>query len=54
MTHLPFIAAAYGLTLAVAAWLAVAATLRLSRAQRRLQAIEARGTPAGGRRAGCA
>ena len=51
MTHLPFIAASYALTLAVAAWLAISATVRLSRAQRRLQAIEARGTPAG-RRAG--
>ncbi len=41
MTHLRFIAAAYGLTLALAAWLGVGATLRLSRARARLAAVEA-------------
>ena len=41
MTHLPFIAAAYGLTLGLAAWLGVGASLRLSRAKRRLAAYEA-------------
>ncbi len=40
MTHLPFIAAAYGLTLALAAWLGVGAALRLSRARNRLAAVE--------------
>ena len=43
MTHLRFIAAAYGLTLALAAWLGVGATLRLSRARSRLAALEAGG-----------
>jgi hypothetical protein len=42
MTHLPFIVAAYALTLGVAAWLATGAALRLARARRRLQATEAR------------
>ena len=41
MTHLPFIAAAYGLTLALAAWLSVGAAFRLARARRRLAALEA-------------
>ena len=41
MTHLPFIAAAYGLTVALAVWLGASATLRLSRAKRRLTAYEA-------------
>ncbi len=41
MTHLPFIVAAYGLTLALAAWLAVGATLRLARVRRRLRTAEA-------------
>ncbi len=41
MTHLPFIAAAYGLTVALAVWLGASATLRLSRAKRRLIAYEA-------------
>ncbi len=41
MTHLPFIAAAYGLTLALAVWLGAGATWRLSRARRRLAAFEA-------------
>ncbi len=40
MTHLPFIAAAYGLTLALAAWLGIGAALRLSRARNRLAAVE--------------
>ena len=47
MTNLPYIAAAYALALSLGGWLSVAATLRLSRARRRLEAIEA----AGGRRA---
>ncbi len=41
MTHLRFIAAAYGLTLALAGWLGTGAALRLSRARRRLAAAEA-------------
>ena len=40
MTHLPYIAGAYGLTLAVAAWLWISASLRLRRARRRLAAVE--------------
>ena len=50
MTHLPFIAGAYGLTLLLAAWLAVAAAWRLSRARRRLEALEAQGAPGIARR----
>ena len=41
MTHLPFIVAAYAITLSLAAWLSVGAALRLSRARRRLAAFEA-------------
>ncbi|WP_428390793.1 hypothetical protein [Lichenicoccus sp.] len=47
MTHLPYIVAAYALALLLGGWLSIAATLRLSRARRRLEAIEA----ASGRRA---
>jgi heme exporter protein D len=42
MTHLPFIAAAYGLGLAFPAWLAIDAALRLGRARRRLAAVDTR------------
>ena len=42
MTHLPFIAAAYGLTLAVALWLSLGATLRVRQARRRLAEIDRR------------
>ncbi len=49
MTHLPFIAGAYGLTLALAGWLAISAATRLSRARRRLTAFEIQ---LGGRRDG--
>ena len=42
MTHLPFVAAAYGLTLAVALALSVGAATRLARARRRLAAIDPR------------
>ena len=41
MTHLPYIASAYALTLTLAAWLGIGAALRLSRARRRLAAYEA-------------
>ncbi len=40
MTHLPYIAGAYGLTLGLAAWLSLSATVRLSRARARLRAVE--------------
>ena len=40
MTHLPYIAGAYGLTLAMAAWLSASASLRLRRVRRRLAAVE--------------
>ena len=43
MTHLPFIAAAYGITLSLAFWLAISAARRLRRARRRLHAYEAEG-----------
>ena len=42
MTHLPFIAAAYGLGVGVPLVLAVLSWQRLSRAQRRLAAIDPR------------
>ena len=42
MTHLPFIAAAYGLTLAVIVWLSVDAAARTGRARRRLRALDPR------------
>ncbi|RFD20761.1 heme exporter protein CcmD [Komagataeibacter melaceti] len=40
MTHLPYIVAAYGLTIGVAMVLSINATLRLRQARRRLAAIE--------------
>ncbi|GAB6966621.1 hypothetical protein JCM25156A_06580 [Komagataeibacter kakiaceti JCM 25156] len=40
MTHLPYIVAAYGLTIGVAMILSVNAALRLRRARARLAAIE--------------
>lgn len=43
MTHLPYIAGAYGLTLGLAAWLSLSAMLRLSRARTRLRAAEQQG-----------
>lgn len=42
MTHLPFIAAAYGLTLAVASWLTLAVALRTRRARARLAVLDPR------------
>jgi heme exporter protein D len=42
MTHLPFIAAAYGVFLAVACWLSIGATLRLRRAGAKLRAVDPR------------
>jgi hypothetical protein len=42
VTHVVFIAAAYGLTVAVAVWQAVGAGLRLARARRMLAAAERR------------
>jgi len=50
VTHLPFIAAAYGLTAAVALWLSLGATLRLRRARRRLAAVDPRGRTMDGER----
>ncbi len=41
MRYLPFIAGSYGVTLALAAWLGIAASLRIVRARRRLAAVEA-------------
>ena len=45
MTHLGFIAAAYGLAVATAAWFAADAALRMGRARRRLAAIDPRAQP---------
>ena len=42
MTHLPYIVAAYGLTVLVAAVFTVDAWTRMSRARRRLAAIDPR------------
>ncbi len=42
MNHLPYIAAAYGVAVAVIAWLSVDAVLRTRRARRRLAAIDPR------------
>ncbi len=42
MTHLPFVAGAYGLTVAAGAWLSVSAAFRLRRARRRLAAVDPR------------
>ncbi len=42
MNHLPYIAAAYGLTLALIVWLSTDALLRTMRARRRLAAIDPR------------
>ncbi len=42
MTHLPYIAAAYGLALVVGAGFAVDAWLRVGRARKRLDAIDPR------------
>ena len=43
MTHLGFVAASYGLAVAVPAVLAITASVRLARARRRLAAIDPRG-----------
>jgi len=42
MTDLPFVAAAYALAVAVPAWLAIDAWLRLGRARKRLAALDPR------------
>ncbi len=43
MTHLPFVAGAYGLTVAVSLWLSLGAAIRMKQARRRLAAIDPRG-----------
>ena len=43
MTHLPFIAGAYGLTVAVSLWLSLGVAFRVKRARRRLAAVAPRG-----------
>ena len=45
MTHLPYIAGAYGLTVALGLALSVSAALRLRHARRRLAAVDARRRP---------
>ncbi len=42
MTHLPYIAGAYGLFALVASWLGLDARLRLHRTERRLRAVDPR------------
>ena len=49
MTHLGFVAAAYGLALVVGAAFAVDAWVRVGRARRRLEAIDPRRNRAQGR-----
>jgi hypothetical protein len=47
MTHLPYIAASYGIFAAISLWMVLAAGLRLRRATTRLRAVDPRaGTPA--------
>ncbi|MDG6094565.1 hypothetical protein LOC54_05470 [Acetobacter sp. AN02] len=41
MTHLPYIAAAYGLAVSVAVWLSCGAVIRLRKARARLAVLEA-------------
>ena len=45
MTHLPYVAASYGLALLVGVAFAAHAWLRMRRAARRLEAIDPRGDP---------
>jgi hypothetical protein len=42
MDHLTYIMAAYGLTVVIAGWYSVAAWVRMTRARRRLAAIDPR------------
>jgi heme exporter protein D len=42
MTHLPFIAASYGLAVLVMGWFAVGAAVRLRTAKRKLAAVDTR------------
>jgi cytochrome c biogenesis protein CcdA len=42
MTHLPYVAAAYALGVAIPGWLAVAAWMRMAAAKRRLAAVDPR------------
>ncbi len=51
VTHLPFIAGSYGFALVVIGGYAVAATLRLGRARRRLRALDPRSARAAARSA---
>lgn len=43
MTHLPYVAASYGLGLLLPAWLGLRAAWRLGRARRRLAGLDRRG-----------
>jgi hypothetical protein len=49
MNHLPYIAGAYGLALALAFWFGVTAWTRTARAKRRLAALDRRGLDRRGR-----
>jgi len=51
MTHLPFIAASYALTILVIGWFGVGAWLRTRAAERRLDAIDPRRAAGGPARA---
>ena len=44
MTHLGYIAASYGLAVAVGGWFSIGAWLRVGQARRRLAAIDPRGS----------
>jgi heme exporter protein D len=43
MTHLPYIAGSYGLTLALVLWLAIGARQRCANARRKLNELDPRG-----------
>jgi hypothetical protein len=47
MTHLPFIAASYGLAVLVLGWFSIATWVRVGAAQKRLAAIDPRRERAG-------
>ncbi len=44
MDHLAYIVPAYGITFALALWLGVGAALRMTRARKKLAAVDPRGT----------
>ena len=47
MTHLPYIAVAYGLTVVISSYYAISAFLRMRRASARLHVLDPRARPDG-------